>query len=188
MMIFLVTAFTMLWYLFEVMKARPVVNIALTLMVFAYIGCFGAFAGLFLAAPDGVGYILGVVLCVIAYDIVGWFVGSSMGRTPLMPRISPNKTMEGLLGGMAAAFVMAIFVTNVISGWDQGSLFDGVLLGIVIAVTAPLGDLVESMIKRDLGVKDLGTLLPGHGGLSDRFDALLFTLPAAYYVAIHIVT
>jgi len=188
MMIFLVTAFTMLWYLFEVMKARPVVNIALTLMVFAYIGCFGAFAGLFLAADDGVGYILGVVLCVIAYDIVGWFVGSAMGRTPLMPRISPNKTMEGLLGGMAAAFVMAIFVTNVISGWDQGGLFDGVLLGIVIAVTAPLGDLVESMIKRDLGVKDLGTLLPGHGGLSDRFDALLFTLPAAYYVAIHIVT
>jgi phosphatidate cytidylyltransferase len=188
MMIFLVVAFTMLWYLFEVMRARPVVNIALTLMVFAYVGCFGAFAGLFLAADDGVGYILGVVLCVIAYDIVGWFVGSAMGRTPLMPRISPNKTMEGLLGGMAAAFVMGIFVTNVISGWDQGGLFDGVLLGLVIAVTAPLGDLVESMIKRDLGVKDLGTLLPGHGGIADRFDALLFTLPAAYYVAIHIVT
>jgi phosphatidate cytidylyltransferase len=188
MMIFLVVAFTMLWYLFEVMRARPVVNIALTLMVFCYIGCFGAFAGLFLAADSGVGYILGVVLCVIAYDIVGWFVGSTMGRTPLMPRISPNKTMEGLLGGMAAAFVMAIVVVNVIGGWKEGGLFDGVLLGIVIAVTAPLGDLVESMIKRDLGVKDLGTLLPGHGGISDRFDALLFTLPAAYYVAIHIVT
>lgn len=188
MMIFLVVAFTMLWYLFEVMRARPVVNIALTLMVFAYIGCFGAFAGLFLAADDGVGYVLGVVLCVIAYDVVGWFVGSAMGRTPLMPRVSPNKTVEGLVGGMVAAFVMGIFVTQVISGWDQGGLFDGVLLGLVIAVTAPLGDLVESMIKRDLGVKDLGTLLPGHGGLSDRFDALLFTLPAAYYVAIHVVT
>jgi phosphatidate cytidylyltransferase len=188
MMIFLVVAFTMLWYLFEVMRARPVVNIALTLMVFCYIGCFGAFAGLFLAADSGVGYILGVVLCVIAYDVVGWFVGSTMGRTPLMPRISPNKTMEGLLGGMAAAFVMAIVVVNVIGGWKEGGLFDGVLLGVVIAITAPLGDLVESMIKRDLGVKDLGTLLPGHGGISDRFDALLFTLPAAYYVAIHIVT
>jgi phosphatidate cytidylyltransferase len=188
MMIFLVVAFTMLWYLFEVMRARPVVNIALTLMVFCYIGCFGAFAGLFLAADSGVGYILGVVLCVIAYDVVGWFVGSTMGRTPLMPRISPNKTMEGLLGGMAAAFVMAIVVVNVVGGWKEGGLFDGVLLGVVIAITAPLGDLVESMIKRDLGVKDLGTLLPGHGGISDRFDALLFTLPAAYYVAIHIVT
>ena len=188
MMIFLVVAFTMLWYLFEVMRARPVVNIALTLMVFAYIGCFGAFAGLLLSADHGVGYILGIVLCVIAYDIVGWFVGSTMGRSPLMPRISPNKTMEGLLGGMAAAFVMGIIVVQFVSGWKAGGLFDGVILGLVVAVTAPLGDLVESMLKRDLGVKDLGTLLPGHGGVLDRFDALLFTLPAAYYVVIHIIT
>ncbi|MFA5885206.1 MAG: phosphatidate cytidylyltransferase [Acidimicrobiia bacterium] len=188
MMIFLVVAFTMLWYLFEVMRARPVVNIALTLMVFTYIGCFGAFAGLLLAADNGVGYILGVVLCVIAYDIVGWFVGSTMGRSPLMPRVSPNKTMEGLLGGMAAAFVMGILVVQFVNGWKAGGMFDGVILGVVVAITAPLGDLVESMLKRDLGVKDLGTLLPGHGGVLDRFDALLFTLPAAYYVAIHIVT
>ena len=188
MMIFLVVAFTMLWYLFEVMRARPVVNIALTLMVFTYIGCFGAFAGLLLAADHGVGYILGIVLCVIAYDIVGWFIGSTMGRSPLMPRISPNKTMEGLLGGMAAAFVMGILVVQFVSGWKAGGMFDGVILGVVVAITAPLGDLVESMLKRDLGVKDLGTLLPGHGGVLDRFDALLFALPAAYYVAIHIVT
>jgi phosphatidate cytidylyltransferase len=188
MMIFLVVAFTFHWYLFEVMHARPVVNTALTVLVFAYIGCFGAFAGLFLAADHGVGYILGVVLCVIAYDIVGWFIGSTMGRSPLMPRVSPNKTVEGLFGGMAAAFVMAIIVVNVVSGWKDGGLFDGVVLGVVVAITAPLGDLVESMLKRDLGVKDLGTLLPGHGGVLDRFDALLFTLPAAYYVAIHIVT
>lgn len=188
MMIFLVVAFTMLWYLFEVMHARPVVNIALTVMVFGYVGCLGAFAGLFLGFADhGVGFVLGVVLCVIAYDIVGWFVGSTAGRTPLMPRVSPNKTMEGLVAGMAAAFVMAIVVVNVVGGWKDGGLFDGVLLGIVVAVMAPLGDLVQSMIKRDLGVKDLGTLLPGHGGISDRFDALLFTLPAAYYVALHII-
>lgn len=188
MMIFLVVAFTMLWYLVGVMHARPVVNVALTVMVFAYVGCFGAFAGLFLAGPEGKGYILGVVLCVVAYDIVGWFVGSSMGRTPLMPRVSPGKTTEGLFGGMIAAFIMGILVVSLVSGWKQGGLFDGVLLGLVVAVTAPLGDLVESMIKRDLGVKDLGTLLPGHGGIIDRFDALLFTLPATYYVALHIVT
>jgi phosphatidate cytidylyltransferase len=111
-----------------------------------------------------------------------------MGRTPLMPRISPNKTVEGLLGGMAAAFIVSILVSNTVSGWDQGGLLDGILLGLVIAVMAPLGDLVESMIKRDLGVKDLGTMLPGHGGIADRFDALLFVLPAAYYVAVHIVS
>jgi len=187
MMLFLAVAFTMLWYLVEVMHARPVINIALTLLVFAYVGGFGAFAGLLLAPENGVGFILGVVLCVVAYDIVGWFVGSTMGRTPLMPRVSPNKTVEGLFGGMIAALVMGVVVVNTVNAWD-GGLFDGLLLGFVIAVTAPIGDLVESMIKRDLGVKDLGTLLPGHGGVLDRFDALLFSLPAAYYVALHLVT
>jgi phosphatidate cytidylyltransferase len=187
MMIFLVVAFTMLWYLFEVIHARPMVNIALTIMVFGYVGCLGAFAGLLLAPSQGVGYLLGVVLCVVAYDVVGWFVGSTMGRTPLSPRVSPNKTVEGLFGGMVAALVMGVVVVNVVNAWD-GSLFDGILLGLVVAVMAPLGDLVESMLKRDLGVKDLGSLLPGHGGVLDRFDALLFALPAAYYVALHIAT
>lgn len=188
MMIFLVVAFTMLWYLFEVMRARPTINVALTLMVFVWIGCFGAFAGLLLAPSKGVGYILGVALCVIAYDIVGWFVGSTMGRSALMPRISPNKTMEGLVGGMIACVIMGVIVVNFVSGWKEGSLTDGLLLGLVIAIVAPLGDLVESMIKRDLGIKDFGALLPGHGGVMDRFDGFLFALPAAYYVALHIVS
>jgi phosphatidate cytidylyltransferase len=186
MMIFLVVAFTLLWYLFEVMRARPTINVALTLMVFTYVGCLGAFAGLLLAPSNGVGFILGVALCVIAYDVVGWFVGSAVGRTALMPRISPNKTVEGLVGGMIASIIMGVLVVSVVSGWKQGGVGDGLLLGLVIAVAAPLGDLVESMLKRDLGIKDFGALLPGHGGVMDRFDGFLFALPAAYYVALHI--
>jgi phosphatidate cytidylyltransferase len=187
MMIFLVVAFTMLWYLFEVMRVRPTINIALTLMVFVWVGCFGAFAGLLLAPSSGVGYILGVALCVIAYDVVGWFIGSTMGRNALMPRVSPNKTVEGLVGGMIACVIMGVVVVSTVSGWKQGGLGDGLLLGLVIAIVAPLGDLVESMIKRDLGIKDFGAVLPGHGGIMDRFDAFVFALPAAYYVALHIV-
>jgi len=187
MMIFLVVAFTMLWYLFEVMRVRPTINIALTLMVFVWVGCFGAFAGLLLSPPQGVGYILGVALCVIAYDVVGWFVGSTMGRSALMPRISPNKTVEGLVGGMIACVIMGVIVVQTVDGWKQGGFGDGLLLGLVIAIVAPLGDLVESMIKRDLGIKDFGAILPGHGGIMDRFDAFVFALPAAYYVALHIV-
>jgi phosphatidate cytidylyltransferase len=188
MMIFLVVAFTMLWYLFEVMRVRPTINIALTLMVFVWVGCFGAFAGLLLSPKHGVGFILGVALCVIAYDVVGWFVGSTMGRTALMPRVSPNKTVEGLVGGMIACVIMGVIVVNVVAGWKEGGFGDGLLLGVVIAIVAPLGDLVESMIKRDLGIKDFGAILPGHGGIMDRFDAFVFALPAAYYVALHIVS
>jgi len=133
--------------------------------------------------PDGVGMIIGLVLCAVSYDVAGYFVGSRMGHRPLMPDVSPNKTVEGLLGGMAAAVLMgAIIGVITIQPWD--SLGHGLLLGIVVAIFAPLGDLVESMLKRDLGLKDFGTLLPGHGGVLDRFDAMLFCLPAVYYLVV----
>jgi len=181
----LVIAFTMLWYMLEVVKARPIVNIAITLLGFGYIGIFGAFAGLLLSAPDGIGLIIGLALCAIGYDVFGYFIGSQFGRKRMSPRLSPNKTWEGLLGGMVAAIVLGGIVGTFLAPWN-GSLSDGLALGLVVAVVAPIGDLCESMIKRDLGVKDLGTLLPGHGGVLDRFDAMLFCLPAVYYLAIQL--
>ncbi|MGH9005230.1 MAG: phosphatidate cytidylyltransferase, partial [Acidimicrobiia bacterium] len=104
--------------------------------------------------------------------------GRRFGRRPLT-RVSPNKTVEGLVAGMIGSVVLAVTVVATITPWDRLS---ALALGVVVAVLAPLGDLCESMLKRDLGVKDLGGLLPGHGGVLDRFDAILFCLPAVYYL------
>ena len=104
------------------------------------------------------------------------------GRQPLSAA-SPNKTREGLIGGCVVAFVITAFVAAVFGLGPIDTLAEGMLVGLVIAVVAPLGDLCESLVKRDLGLKDMGTVLPGHGGLMDRFDALLFVLPAVWLLA-----
>jgi phosphatidate cytidylyltransferase len=180
----LVLIFSMLWYLTGVVRARANVNIGMTLLGFGYVGGLGAFAGLLLTQPDGVGLVLGMAICAVGYDLFGYFVGSQFGRTRIAPGISPNKTLEGLLAGMSAAVVLGVIVSGVIklTPWDAKVSY-GLALGVVVAIMAPLGDLCESMIKRDLGVKDLGSILPGHGGVLDRFDAMLFCLPAVYYLA-----
>ena len=175
----LVVPATLLWYLAGVSKARPAPGVASTFLVFGYVGIMGGFAGLILAQPDGIGLLLGVVLCCVGYDIGGYLAGSRFGRRHIAPSISPNKTAEGLLAGMAASVVIGFVLVGSISPWGR---FNALALGVVVAVLAPLGDLCESLIKRDLGVKDLGGLLPGHGGVFDRFDAMLFSLPAVYYL------
>jgi phosphatidate cytidylyltransferase len=183
----LVIVFTLLWYMAEVVKARPIINTAMTVFGFAYIGVLGGFAGILLSAPNGTGLIIGLAICAVGYDVVGYLVGSQFGRSRMSPRLSPNKTWEGLFGGMAAAVILGGIVSKGISlaPWD-GKLSHGLALGAVVAIMAPIGDLCESMIKRDLGVKDLGTLLPGHGGILDRFDAILFCLPAVYYLVLQL--
>lgn len=180
----LVVVFTLLWYLFKVVNARPMVNAAVTVLGYVYVGVLGGFAGLLLVSRDGVGIIIGLAICAIGYDIAGYFVGSRMGRRSLAPEWSPNKTMEGLAAGMIASVVLGVVVASVLGITPWNSFGDGLLLGIVVAIFAPLGDLCESMLKRDLGLKDFGTVLPGHGGVLDRFDAMLFCLPAVYYLVL----
>lgn len=181
LMIALVVGFTFFWYLAEVVHGEPTVNMSVTLLGFAYVGLLGGFAGLILTHPDGIGLIWGLALCAIAYDVAGFFVGGAVGKTPLLERISPNKTVEGLVAGMAASILVGVVIAGRIAPWDTGS---GLALGVAVAIAAPLGDLCESLLKRDLGVKDLGSVLPGHGGVIDRFDAILFCLPVVYYLAL----
>ena len=178
----LMMIFSFLWYLAGVVHAKPTMNIAVTLFAFVYVGFLGSFAALFLRAPngEGVGLLLGPVIATIAHDIGAYLVGKYMGKTPLAPELSPNKTFEGLVGGVLACVAVSMIVVSQIGLWDVGKAF---WLGVVVAIAAPLGDLCESMIKRDLGVKDMGKLLPGHGGVLDRIDALLFVIPASYYLA-----
>lgn len=181
----LVLALTMicslLWFMFGVVRARPTINVGMTLLGVIWVGFLGSFAALLLRAPnrEGIAFLMGAVLATVAYDVGGLFIGSRSGRTPLAPGISPNKTWEGVMGGAGAALAVSVLITARVHPWDLGS---AIALGIVVAFMAPLGDLSQSLIKRDLGLKDMGTILPGHGGVMDRFDALLFVLPATYYL------
>jgi phosphatidate cytidylyltransferase len=151
-----------------------------------YIGVLGSFAALMLKAPNGIGMLLAAIIVTAAYDIGGYFIGSTMGRSSFSSA-SPNKTVEGLLGGGIVAVIAAVVLLNIVGitpfGKAPGGFVEAFSLGVAAAVFAPLGDLTESMLKRDLDVKDMGSLLPGHGGLLDRFDALLFMLPVTYYLA-----
>jgi phosphatidate cytidylyltransferase len=122
-----------------------------------------------------------VLLAVWAGDTAAFFVGRLVGGHKLAPRLSPGKPWVGLIAGTAAT----IFVTFVALYDDRKeflSIGQALLLGLTIAVAAPLGDLFESLLKRDMGVKDTGRLLGGHGGILDRIDAPLFASIAAYYV------
>lgn len=171
----------LLWYLLDIGGEHAVPNLGVTLLTVVYVGVLGSFAAMLLRAPDGIGLLLAAIIGTVVYDIGGLLIGRSLGRAPVSVA-SPNKTVEGTLGGMALCLVATVVVTGQIAPFDGfGRAF---VLGVVLAVVAPVGDLCESMLKRDLGVKDMGDILPGHGGLLDRFDTLLFALPATYYVSL----
>ncbi|MHB8506411.1 MAG: phosphatidate cytidylyltransferase, partial [Acidimicrobiales bacterium] len=175
-------AATMLWYLLGVSDARPLANVMATLTTVAWVGFLGSFGALLLRAPHGKGLFFTAVVTAAVADVVAYFGGRAFGSHRLAPNISPGKTVEGLAAGAVAALAAGAVLGHVLQGW--GGFEHGVLLGVVVAVFAPIGDLFESLIKRDLDVKDSGHTLAGHGGLLDRFDSLLLVLPASYYLAV----
>lgn len=181
------------WFLFVQPGEGAVMNLGVTLLGVLYVGGLGSFGTLALGAARpfetpkldnaGIGVVVAAVLVAVSYDVGAYFIGRALGHTPLNAA-SPNKTQEGLFGGVFVGIAVP-FLILFLSGWDPvgASASKAFAFCLICAVMAPLGDLCESALKRDLGVKDMGTLLPGHGGVLDRFDALLFVLPTAYFMA-----
>jgi phosphatidate cytidylyltransferase len=129
----------------------------------------------------GDGLVIDVLIATFVGDTVAYFGGRLYGRTPLAPLISPNKTLEGLVAGVLGG-TLAFWVAGLYQDWLTGP--HALLMGALVALAAPVGDLFESMIKRDLEVKDTGALFGAHGGVLDRLDAVFFTIPVAYYAAL----
>jgi phosphatidate cytidylyltransferase len=180
--LFMTMALTVLWYMAASPKSRQntTVNVGVTILGAVYVPFLASFAILLLILPGDLGrnVFLVVVGLTILYDVCAYAIGSLWGSRPLAPTISPQKSWEGVIGATFLLLLVALAIVPSIEPFDASR---AVGLALVIAVAAPLGDLVESALKRDLGVKDMGAILPGHGGILDRIDALLFALPAAYY-------
>ncbi|HVV13712.1 phosphatidate cytidylyltransferase [Amycolatopsis sp.] len=141
-----------------------------TVFAAAYLPLCGSFAAMMLLPSDGAARVLTFLIGVVASDTGGYAAGVLKGRHPMAPSISPKKSWEGFGGSLVAGIVAGALTFSFLL---DAHAWQGVLFGAAIVLTATLGDLVESLIKRDLGVKDMGTMLPGHGGLMDRLDSLL---------------
>lgn len=154
-------------------------DVTATVFCLVYAPFFAGFVALMLAAGDGVGRVVTFVVVTIASDIGGYAVGVVLGRHPMAPSISPKKTWEGFAGSVVGCAVAGVVCVLTLL---DGPWWVGLVLGAVVAAAATLGDLLESLIKRDLGVKDMSSVLPGHGGMTDRLDSLLASASVVWLV------
>jgi phosphatidate cytidylyltransferase len=152
-------------------------GIAAGVFVACYVALLGGFAVLLVVPADGPRRVVAFVVAVVCSDTGGYAVGVFLGKHPMAPSVSPKKSWEGFAGSAAACALSGglLFPLTLHATWWQGVVF-----GLAVVVTATIGDLSESLIKRDLGIKDMGKLLPGHGGILDRFDSFLLTAPVAW--------
>jgi len=173
----------------------PLGSVALTLVAPLYVAVPLAFAWFLRHHPmvafdtpgwAGTGLLLLALITTWMGDTTAYFGGRAFGRTKLLPRVSPSKTVEGALSGLAGsigiAILLTVFLFPLLGGGEMLGWGQAILLGMLVGIVAQVGDLAESILKREAGVKDSGTLLPGHGGVLDRFDALLFTLPLTWFL------
>jgi phosphatidate cytidylyltransferase len=177
-----------LWFMAEQASHRKDVigNIGLTLLDMAWIPLLGSYLIMLLDEPDGRALVVAVIGLTFLFDsaafLVGSFWGGSFVQRPLAPSVSPKKSVEGLVFATLATVVVSVAIVTSMVAPFEGKQLEAALLGLVVSAAATFGDLAESLVKRDVGIKDMGSILPGHGGLLDRIDSLLFVAPAAFLV------
>ncbi|PPK98510.1 phosphatidate cytidylyltransferase [Kineococcus xinjiangensis] len=162
-----------------VARVLPVADVAGAVFITTYAPFLAGFAMLMLAEPDGPWRILVFILCAVASDIGGFVAGVLFGRHPMAPSVSPKKSWEGMAGSVVLGAVTGAVAVPLAL---HGSWWVGALLGVAAVLSATVGDLSESLLKRDLGIKDMSNLIPEHGGIMDRLDSLLPTAPVIYLV------
>lgn len=165
--------------LFQKTMNLRLANAGGTLMAFLYVGFLGSFIILVRhhPMPQANIFTILILLGIWASDVAAYFSGRLLGRWHPFPNISPGKTEAGFMGGILAALGTIAYGAH---HWELLTLNQSLMLGFIIGIGAPVGDLIESMIKRDMGVKDTSTLIPGHGGMLDRFDSVFFVFPSVY--------
>ncbi|SDE53359.1 phosphatidate cytidylyltransferase [Thermus arciformis] len=180
--LFLMAAFS-----YELLRGADLTRLAFTLLAFLYLPWSLGYVLLLRETPDGA---LGLwtlslpIVASFATDIGAYFAGRAWGRRKLAPEISPGKTVEGSFGGIAFSFLALLLYTGLVREVFPFGLLELWLFSLLLSLAAQLGDLAESMLKRYCGVKDSGSFLPGHGGLLDRIDSLLFTFPLTYFLVV----
>jgi phosphatidate cytidylyltransferase len=168
------------WYLVDPGRTEVTRNVAATVFAVVYVPFMAAHLSLVVGRGDHyVGALIGYAALVVIYDTAAYATGATLGRRPIAPQVSPNKSWEGAIGASVVCLAAGAFLLPL---WEPWTVASGLVLAAATCVVAPLGDLSESMLKRDLAVKDMGSILPGHGGVLDRVDALLFMAPVLYYV------
>jgi phosphatidate cytidylyltransferase len=168
------------WYLVDRGRTEVTRNVAATVFAVVYVPFMAAHLSLVVGRADHyVGALIGYAALVVIYDTAAYATGATLGRRPIAPQVSPNKSWEGAIGASIVCLAAGAFLLPL---WEPWTLASGLVLAAATCVVAPLGDLSESMLKRDLAVKDMGSILPGHGGMLDRVDALLFMAPVLFYV------
>lgn len=176
----LLVVLPLVWVLFKHDKDSTFINVAWTILGVLYTGWMLSFYVNIRNLPDGMGWTFLVLTCTAMCDVCAYAVGSRLGKHPLASSVSPGKTVEGAIGGIAGSILFAVLLGTF---FNLPLNYIGMILaGIIIGVFAEIGDLVESLLKRNMKAKDAGNILPGHGGLLDRIDSHLLIGPVAYFL------